>query len=38
MKLQNSGVFSLHYMCEGCGTSLTVPPRQLVVPPSTFEQ
>jgi hypothetical protein len=38
MKLQNSGVFSLHYLCEACGTSLTLPPPQFIVPPSTFER
>jgi hypothetical protein len=38
MKLQNSGVFSLHYVCEGCGASITIPPPTLVVPPSTFQQ
>jgi hypothetical protein len=38
MKLQNSGVFTVHYTCDGCGTSLTLPPPKLVVPPSTFEQ
>jgi hypothetical protein len=38
MKLQNTGVFSLHYICEGCGTSLTFPPPKLVIPDKDFNE
>ena len=37
MKLQNSAVFTAHYICVHCGTALTIPPPPLVIPPKHFD-
>ena len=36
MKLQNTGIFSAHYVCERCGCSLTIPPPSLNIPEKDF--
>jgi hypothetical protein len=33
MRLQNNALFTAHYICERCGTALTVPPAKLLLPP-----
>lgn len=37
MKLQNTGVFSAHYVCRHCGAAYTIPPRELVIRPKHFD-
>jgi rRNA maturation protein Nop10 len=37
MKLQNNGIFTAHYICDHCGTALTVPPPPLVIPAKDFD-